>query len=85
LRSLGCTGLETTGSSSQTSQTDVCHRRVENKVRTHRKGGVFGQPQGVREKGVGGERVLGGSHLGQSLWSSLVAGRPSCGRLDAAF
>lgn len=46
--------------------------------------GPLRQPQEQMQKGHG-EKVLGDSHTGESLWSDLAvgnAGRPSLGRLD---
>jgi hypothetical protein len=74
-----------TGSSSWASQ-DIArhHGRAENRWGPH---GLPGLSQGQRENGQG-EKVLGGSCAGKSLWSGLVARnaeRPSCGRLDPAL
>ena len=66
---------ETTDSQSQTSQTTLY---VAEELKTKWAEGRRGQR----------EKALGGSHVGESLWSSLVAGnteRPSCGRLDVAL
>ena len=59
-------------------------RRAENKWRPPRCGSVI--LQGLREERAGREGALGGSHAGESSWSSLgwSSGQPLGGRLDVA-